>query len=95
MRGVSHDPREPGRLPSPDASGPRSVADARRLRALRKGTVMAPVERREGQAALFAGMVGCAASVVLRRFDLDFLSGVALGMSLGLFFLGFRAFYRR
>jgi hypothetical protein len=56
---------------------------------------MAPVERREGQAALFAGMVGCAASVVLRRFDLDFLSGVALGMSLGLFFLGFRAFYRR
>ena len=56
---------------------------------------MAPLERKKGQALLFFGMVCCAASVVIRRFDLDFLSGVLLGVSLGLFFLGFRAFYRK
>ncbi len=77
------------------AFGPRVVADGLGAGRLGKGTVMAPADRRKGQAALFGGMVGCAASVLLRRFGLDFLSGVALGMSLGLFFLGFRAFYRR
>ena len=51
--------------------------------------------RKPGQALLFLGMLACAASVVLRRFDLDFLSGVCLGVSLSLFFLGFRSFYRR
>jgi hypothetical protein len=40
-------------------------------------------------------MAGVAASTILRRFDLDFLSGVCLGISLASFFLGFRAFYRR
>ena len=58
-------------------------------------TVMAPRERKRGQALLFFGMVACAASLIIRRFDLDFLSGVALGISLALFFLGFRAFYRK
>jgi hypothetical protein len=56
---------------------------------------MEPANRRKGQAAIFAGMAACTVSVVLRRFDLDFLSGVSLGISLALFFLGFRAFYRR
>ena len=56
---------------------------------------MDPAVRRKGQALLFFGIVACAASVGLRRFDLDFLSGVCLGVSLSLFFLGFRAFYRR
>jgi hypothetical protein len=51
--------------------------------------------RKPGQALLFGGMVACAASLALRRFDLDFFAGVCLGISLGLFFLGFRAFYRR
>jgi hypothetical protein len=41
------------------------------------------------------GMAGCAAAVILRRFDLDFLSGVCLGVSLASFFIGFRAAYRR
>ena len=50
---------------------------------------------KKGQTLLFFGMVCCVASILLRRFDLDFLSGVCLGISLGLFFLGFRAFYRR
>lgn len=57
--------------------------------------VMNPADRKKGQALLFFGMLACGASVVLRRFDLDFLSGVCLGVSLALFFLGFRAFYRR
>lgn len=57
--------------------------------------VMEPSNRRKGQAAIFAGMVACAASVVLSRFGLDFLSGVGLGISLGLFFFGFRAFFRQ
>jgi hypothetical protein len=56
---------------------------------------MNPADRKKGQALLFFGMLACGASVVLRRFDLDFLSGVCLGVSLALFFLGFRAFYRR
>ena len=56
---------------------------------------MPPLGRKKGQAAIFAGMVAIAASVILRRFGLDFLSGLALGISLGLFFLGFRAFYRK
>lgn len=54
-----------------------------------------PMTRQKGQAFLFFGMVAGAASVGLRRFDLDFLAGVCLGISLALFFLGFRAFYRR
>jgi hypothetical protein len=54
-----------------------------------------PTVRKKGQALLFFGMVACAVSVLLRRSDLDFLAGVCLGVSLGLFFLGFRAFYRR
>jgi hypothetical protein len=41
------------------------------------------------------GMAGCAAAVILKRFDLDFLSGLCLGVSLASFFLGFRAAYRR
>jgi len=53
------------------------------------------VTSKKGQRAIVFGMVGCAASLILRRFDLDFLSGVALGISLGLFFLGFRAFNER
>ena len=56
---------------------------------------MEPSDKRRGRPLLFGGMVACAASVMLRRFDLDFLSGVCLGVSLALFFLGFRAFYRR
>jgi hypothetical protein len=56
---------------------------------------MAGLERKKGQALLFFGMLACAASVIIRRFDLDFLSGVALGVSLALFFFGFRAFYRK
>lgn len=51
--------------------------------------------RKPGQAAIFFGMAACAASLVLRRFGLDFLSGVSLGISLAMFFLGFKAFYRR
>jgi multisubunit Na+/H+ antiporter MnhB subunit len=53
-----------------------------------------PLGRRKGQAQLFGGMVACAAMVILKRLDLDFLAGVCLGVSLGLFFLGFRAFHR-
>jgi hypothetical protein len=56
---------------------------------------MEALGRKKGQALLFFGMVACAASVIIRRFDLDFLSGLALGISLALFFLGFRAFYRK
>jgi len=56
--------------------------------------VMDPTNRKKGQEYLVGGMVACAASVALRRFDLDFLSGVCLGISLSLFFLGFRAFHR-
>jgi ABC-type thiamin/hydroxymethylpyrimidine transport system permease subunit len=56
---------------------------------------MEPTTRRKGQAVIFAGMAACAASLILRRFGLDFLSGVSLGISLALFFLGFRASYRR
>jgi len=52
------------------------------------------MKRKKGQGLIFAGMVACAASLILRRFQLDFLAGVSLGTSLGLFFLGFRAFYR-
>jgi hypothetical protein len=55
---------------------------------------MEPAKRRKGQAVIFAGMAACGVCVVLRRFGLDFLSGVSLGISLALFFLGFRAFYR-
>jgi hypothetical protein len=69
------------------------AADAQAVRP--GGTVMAPLERKRGQALLFFGMVACAASLIIRRFDLDFLSGVALGISLAFFFLGFRAFYRK
>jgi multisubunit Na+/H+ antiporter MnhB subunit len=50
---------------------------------------------KKGQAPIVFGMLCCAASLILRRFDLDFLSGVCLGVSLGLFFLGFRALYRK
>ena len=56
---------------------------------------MAGLERKKGQRLLFFGMVACAASLMIRRVDLDFLSGVALGISLALFFFGFRAFYRK
>jgi len=56
---------------------------------------MEPSGRKPGQAAIFLGMAACAASLVLRRFGLDFLSGVSLGISLAMFFLGFKAFYRR
>lgn len=56
---------------------------------------MEPLARKKGQVPIFVGMVACAASVILRRFDLDFLSGVGLGVSLASFFLGFRAFYRK
>ncbi len=51
--------------------------------------------RRKGQALLVLGMAAVAASTILRRYGLDFLSGVCLGISLASFFLGFRAFYRR
>jgi hypothetical protein len=50
--------------------------------------------RRKGQAQLFGGMVAVAAVVILNRLNLDFLAGVCLGVSLALFVLGFRAFYR-
>lgn len=50
---------------------------------------------RKGQPQIFGGMLACAAAVILKRFGLDFLAGVCLGVSLALFFLGFRAFYRR
>jgi hypothetical protein len=40
-------------------------------------------------------MAACAASLILGRFHLDFLAGVALGISLASFFLGFRALNRR
>ena len=53
-----------------------------------------PPGRRKGQAQLFGGMVACAAMVILARLNLDFLAGLCLGVALGLFFLGFRAFYR-
>lgn len=56
---------------------------------------MDPTARKKGQSLLFFGMVACAASLGLRRFGLDFVSGVCLGVSLALFFLGFRTFYRR
>jgi len=56
---------------------------------------MDPGTRRKGQIPIFVGMVGCAAATILRRFELDFLAGVSLGVSLASFFLGFRAFYRR
>jgi hypothetical protein len=56
---------------------------------------MDPTTRKKGQALFFFGTVACAASVILKRFDLDFVSGVCLGVSLGLFFLGLMAFYRR
>jgi len=56
---------------------------------------MDPTTRKKGQALLFFGIVACGASVALRRFGLDFVAGVCLGVSLALFFLGFRAFYRR
>ena len=65
-----------------------------RVRPLTGGPV-APIERKKGQSAILIGMIAVAASVMLRRFDLDFLSGVLLGISLASFFLGFRAFYRR
>jgi hypothetical protein len=55
---------------------------------------MDPSDRRKGRAAIFGGIAACAASVVLRRFGLDFLSGVGLGISLALFVFGFRAFFR-
>ena len=55
---------------------------------------MASQKRRKGQSLIFGGMVACAAMVILQRFGLDFFSGVCLGVALGLFFLGFRAFYR-
>ena len=51
--------------------------------------------RKKGQTLLFFGMLACAASVTLKRFDFDFVAGVCLGVSLGSFFLGLRAFYRR
>ena len=54
-----------------------------------------PVSRKKGQTLVVLGIMACVASVFLRRFDLDFVSGLLLGISLGLFFLGFRAFYRR
>jgi hypothetical protein len=54
-----------------------------------------PTPRKKGQALIVLAMVFCAASVILRRSDLDFISGVFLGASLALFFFGFRAFYRR
>lgn len=56
---------------------------------------MDPTIRKKGQALLFFGMVACGASVTLKQFDLDFVSGVCLGVSLGLFFIGLRMFYRR
>jgi hypothetical protein len=49
---------------------------------------------KKGQGPIVAGMVACAASLILGRFHLDFLAGVGLGISLASFFLGFRAFYR-
>jgi len=55
---------------------------------------MEPHARKKGQASLVLGMAAVACSAILRRFDLDFLSGVCLGISLASFFLGFRA-YRR
>ena len=51
--------------------------------------------RKRRQIPFVVGMAGCAAAAILRRFDLDFLSGVCLGVSLASFFLGFRAQYRR
>ena len=51
--------------------------------------------RKKGQALLVLGMAAVACSAILRRNDLDFLSGVSLGISLASFFIGFRAFYRR
>ena len=56
---------------------------------------MAPLAHKPGQPGIVIGMAGCAASLILRRFDVDFLSGVALGVALASFFLGFRALYRR
>lgn len=56
---------------------------------------MEPPARKKGQAPILIGIGACAASVILRRFDLDFLSGVGLGVALASFFLGFRAVYRR
>ena len=56
---------------------------------------MALLAHKPGQPGIVIGMAGCAASLILRRFDLDFLSGVALGVALASFFLGFRALYRR
>jgi len=71
-----------------------AAADALLVGPLRE-SVMEPGARRKGEAAIFAGMAAGAASLVLRRFGLDFLSGVSLGISLAMFFLGFRALYRR
>ena len=56
---------------------------------------MDPVTRKKGQLPIVIGMVAVAAALILRRFDLDFLSGVGLGISLASFCLGFRDFYRR
>jgi len=56
---------------------------------------MNPGPRKKGQALIVLGMAACAASVIVHRFDLDFISGVFLGASLALFFFGFRAFYGR
>ena len=55
---------------------------------------MDSLTRKKRQLPIVTGMVACAAAVILRRFGLDFLSGVALGISLASFFLAFRAFYR-
>jgi hypothetical protein len=55
---------------------------------------MDPASRRKGQTSIVVGLVTCAASLILRRFELDFLSGVSLGISLASFFLGFKAFFR-
>jgi hypothetical protein len=56
---------------------------------------MDPSDRKKAQPPIVLGMAAVAASAILRRYDLDFLSGVCLGMALASFFIGFRAFSRR
>ena len=56
---------------------------------------MGGLTTRKGQSLIFGGMVACAAVVLLQHYHLDFLSGISLGVSLGLFFLGFREFYQQ
>ena len=51
-----------------------------------------PVTRRKWQAPIVVGMVACAAAVILELFELDFVLGVCLRVSLASFFLGFRGF---